>query len=172
MSSSQDIYCLDANVLIQAWQKYYSPTLCPSYWEILNDLGAAERIFMPAAVREEITRTEDDLADWVKQSDIPVQAVTGPIALALKRIYAHDKAHETLADNSRGRSLADPWVIATALATGACVVTKEEMVTAVNTSKIKIPNVCRNMGVRCINDFDFLAEMGARFSCQYNPKGG
>jgi hypothetical protein len=61
MSSSQQQYCLDANVLIQAWQKYYSMKLCPSYWDFLDDLGNANKIFLPEHVREEIVRTEDDL---------------------------------------------------------------------------------------------------------------
>lgn len=167
MSPSHKVYCLDANVLIQAWQKYYSPQLCPSYWEVLNDLGAAERIFLPQHVREEIVRTEDDLAAWVKGSDIPVQAVTGPITLALRQINEANPIHQTLSDNSKGRSLADPWVIATAMAMGACVVTKEELSKAVNDKKVKIPDVCRNMRVPCINDFQFLMEIDAKFFCQY-----
>ncbi len=62
--------------------------------------------------------------------------------------------HENLVDNTKGRSLADPWVIAHAINEKATVVTKEEKVTALNSNRIKIPNVCENMGVRWINDFD------------------
>lgn len=61
MSTSQQPYCLDANVLIQGWTKYYSPRFCPDYWTLLNELGKAGRIFIPEAVLAEITRTEDDL---------------------------------------------------------------------------------------------------------------
>ena len=43
---------------------------------------------------------------------------------------------------------------------------KEEKITAQNTTKIKIPNVCENMGVRWMNDFEFIAEVGMRFSCE------
>lgn len=163
MSPSQSQYCLDANVLIQAWQKYYSPQLCPSYWDMLSGLGVAQKIFLPYHVAEEITRTEDNLAEWLKGSRIPVRAVTEPVTLALRAIYQANPIHQTLV--ARGRSLADPWVIATAMSYGACVVTKEEMITAENSTKVKIPNVCQNMGVRCINDFEFLQEVSARFSC-------
>lgn len=163
MSHSQQRYCLDANVLIQAWQKYYSPTLCPSYWEVLNQLGAEGIIFLPYNVAEEITRTEDDLADWLRSSRIEVYHIDEQVGLALKEVFKNP-IHQTLV--ARGRSLADPWVIATAIASGACVVTKEEMITAQNTTKVKIPNICLNMGVRCINDFEFLVEVSARFSCE------
>lgn len=46
MSEISNTYCLDANVLIQAWQKYYSPVLCPDYWKILDSLGSEGRIFI------------------------------------------------------------------------------------------------------------------------------
>lgn len=47
MSTQQQKYCLDTNVLIQAWQKYYSPKICPSYWDVLNRLGIENKIFIP-----------------------------------------------------------------------------------------------------------------------------
>ena len=72
MSTKANKYCLDANVLIEAWQKYYSPQIFPDYWEILIGLGDKELIFVPEAVFEEITRTEDDLSKWLKNSKIPV----------------------------------------------------------------------------------------------------
>jgi hypothetical protein len=47
----------------------------------------------------------------------------------------------------------------------AVVVTKEEKLTAANSDKVKIPNVCEAMNVRCITDFEMLAELGIKFSC-------
>jgi hypothetical protein len=156
-------YCLDANVLIQAWQKYYSSTLCPDYWRILSQLGTEGRIFLPKNVYEEIVRTEDDLSSWLKQSNIPIYNIDSEVTQCLSRIYAADPMHVQLVDNTRQRSLADPWVVAHAMKEKACVVTKEEKVTTGN--RIKIPNVCDKMGVRWINDFELAAELGLRFSC-------
>jgi len=48
--NASNFYCLDANVLIQAWQKYYSPEICPEYWDNLIELGRKGRIFIPNAV--------------------------------------------------------------------------------------------------------------------------
>jgi hypothetical protein len=163
----QQNYCLDANVLINAWNKYYSPRFCPDYWKLLDHLGEQARIFLPQMVFEEITRTEDDLCNWLKSSKIPVHSITEPVAQCLKEIYAADPLHVYLVDNTKQRSLADPWVIAHALHEGACVVTKEEKVTAVNSARIKIPNVCDNMKVRWINDFQFVEELGILFSCAF-----
>jgi hypothetical protein len=73
---ASDNYLLDANVLIQAWQKYYSPKLCPDYWERLNELGSKGIISLPEMVYEEISRTEDDLSAWLKKSNIKKVKIT------------------------------------------------------------------------------------------------
>lgn len=83
----------------------------------------------------------------------------------MRDIYAANPLHKYLVDNTKQRSIADPWVIAHALNENACVVTKEEKVTVPNTNRIKIPNVCENVGIRWINDFEFVVELNIQFSC-------
>lgn len=165
MNLTENIYCLDSNVLIQAWQKYYSPKYCPSYWDVLNDLGREDKIFIPSMVYDEIVKTDDDLSDWLKASNIKVKPITSDVTKILTSIYAADPNHKHLVDNKKGRSLADPWVIAHAIKEDAIVVTKEEMVTAINSTKIKIPNVCDNMGVQWINDYAMVEKLGLTFNC-------
>lgn len=165
MSTLATTYCLDANVLIQAWQKYYNPKFCPEYWNVLIELGKQCKIFIPEYVYEEIVRTDDDLSKWLKSSGIPVKKITEGVANCLKSIYSTNPIHVNLVDNTKARSLADPWVIAHAMSENATVVTKEEKVTALNSKKIKIPNVCDNMGVRWINDFEFIDELKINFKC-------
>ena len=172
MSSSSHIYCLDANVLIQAWQKYYAPDICPDYWEILNKLGSQGRIFIPEEVKNEIVvtddekKTEDDLSKWLKRSTIPIHKPTEQVIKCWQNILQAHPLHKLLVDNIKGRSLADPWVISHALDKSATVVTKENPEIAMNTKRIKIPNVCDNMGIRWIDDFTFIKELGLKFSCQ------
>lgn len=166
MSQAINKYCLDSNVLIQAWQKYYSPNYCQSYWDVLNDLGNQGIIFIPEMVYEEITRTDDDLSEWLKSSMIEVKTIDAEVTNCLKNIYSADSNHKHMVDSKKGRSLADPWVIAHAMKEQAIVVTKEEKITAINSNKIKIPNVCDKMNVRWINDFEFVAELNIQFTCK------
>ena len=158
-------YCLDANVLIQAWQKYYNPKFCPDYWNVLIELGKKGKIFIPEMVSIEIIRTEDELSKWLRTSKIPIIKINEPTTKCLQNIYKTNSSHKTLVDSSKNRSIADPWVIAHAIHENATVVTKEEKVTASNSNKIKIPNVCDNMGVRWINDFQFIDELKINFNC-------
>src|SRR5690606_26991853 len=116
---------------IQAWQKYYSPFLCPDYWEIMNTLGDQGRIFIPEEVRGEIVVSgdnqdrEDDLSAWLKGSSIPVEKPTEEVIKCWKNILESNPMHKLLVDSAKGRSLADPWVIAHAMNKNATVVTKE-----------------------------------------------
>jgi hypothetical protein len=87
------------------------------------------------------------------------------VTICLQQIYSTDPNHKNLVDNTKARSLADPWIIAHALHESATVVTKEEKITALNSNKIKIPNVCENMNVRWMNDFEFVHEMDIKFKC-------
>ena len=81
---------------------------------------------------------------------IPIKEVDGQVANYLRDIYAANPLHKYLVDNTKQRSLADPWIIAHAIKEKACVVTKEEKVTAPNTTRIKIrlTTVIRKNGIR------------------------
>lgn len=166
MSITKTTYCLDTNVLIQAWQKYYSPKICPDYWDLLNYLGTQNIIFIPEMVYDEIIKTDDDLSNWLKASKIPRKKIDERVVKCLQDIYSADPNHKFLVDNTKARSLADPWVIAHALRENATVVTKEEKVTALNSTKIKIPNVCEKMNVTWMNDFQLIEELGIKFRCE------
>jgi len=167
MIFQENIFCLDTNVLIQAWQNYYSPLFCPDYWDILNQLGKKGSIFIPQAVYDEVERTDDELLEWLKSSSIPIKRMDGAVTNCLQEIYLKNELHKYLVDNTKQRSLADPWVIAHAIKEKATVVTKDEKVTALNSKRIKIPNVCDNMGIRWINDFQFIKELDLKFSCTF-----
>lgn len=160
------LYCLDSNFFIEAWNKYYSPDFCEGFWKILNEVGSSGTFYIPSHVKQEIFRVDDELKKWLASSKIVVKEVDENVTDCLKSIYAKDEKHIQLVDSVKGRSLADPWIIAHAMNDNAIVVTKEEKITDPSSGKIKIPNVCENMGVRWITDFDFIREIGIKFSCR------
>ena len=83
--------------------------------------------------------------------------------MALKGIYEVDPRNQRLTDTSRNRSMADPWVIAHAIAEQAVVVTKEEKILVPASSKVKIPNVCESMGIKYMQDYEFIKNVNIRF---------
>ena len=158
------LYCLDANVLIVPWQTYYAPEFCPSYWDVLDQLGQEKRLFIPGEVFTELEKTEDDLLDWVKKSHVPIVKTDTEVLNCLRAMYAANPVHKLLSDATSYRSMADPFVVAHAMKANACVVTKETKIEA-SMKKIKIPNVCENMGVPWINDFQLGRHFDIKLAC-------
>lgn len=155
-------YCLDTNALIQPWNSYYSMKLCPDYWSILDQLAHRKLIFCTTEVHREISRIDDELSKWIKLRSHLFRDVSDGVQQRLREVL---QKFPRLVDSTKDRSMADPWVIAHALAENATVVTKERA--SESPKRIKIPDVCDHFGVRWINDFQFVTEIGIRFSATH-----
>ena len=165
-NSNKQKYCLDTNFFIEAWNKYYSPDFCSDYWEIIDKLAKQGIVFITQEVKKEIDKGDDNLKNWLKDKPYIVKPIDENVQINLKKLYAKDKSHQYLANNIKNRSIADPWVIAHAMSENAVVVTKEYLSASNNPQKIKIPDVCENMHVKWLNDFDFIKEVNIKFSCK------
>ena len=159
MATSTSKYCLDTSALIQPWNSYYSIALCPQYWDLLHGLAQQRIVFCTQLVAREIEKEDDELAKWIKQRPFLFWDVTPNVQHNLRKILA---SHRELVDVKKDRSMADPWVIAHAMTENATVVTKEGFAPR----KIKIPDVCRDYGLRCIDDIEFVREIGITFTAQ------
>ena len=157
-------YCLDANVFIQAKNGPYDMDIVPSFWEFLDDQADAKAICSSKVVYEELAAGGDALADWAKarkdggmfvEPDGKIQAVFGDIADYVIEKYASHQAQHFLDG-------ADPWIIAQAKVRGDVVVTHEKLVNDEST-KVKIPNICVQFGVKYVDTYKMLRELGARF---------
>jgi len=151
-------YCFDTNVLIEPWNNYYSPKLCPNYWDVLENLIKQGTIFCTEEVYREISKVDDELYEWVKNNPSFIRTFNEDIQDKLRRIL---KVYPRLVDTKHDRSMADPWVIAHAWSEMATVVTKEMPTNSLRT--VRIPDVCKHFSIRCINDFQFLEEIGITF---------
>ena len=64
------LYLLDANVFIEAKNRYYGFNLCPGFWEwLITPNNVMVRVASIDKVKEEILEKEDELADWAKNLD-------------------------------------------------------------------------------------------------------
>ena len=152
-------YCLDTNVLIEAWNKYYSMSLCPSYWATLANLADKGIIFCTDEVKREIEKTDDGLHQWAKETPKLFREIDDEVQKQLTKILAK---YPKLVDTAKNRSFADPWVIAHAIVEKAVVVTKEEP-SEDKSKRIKIPDVCIALNIPWMNDFEFLSQIGIKF---------
>lgn len=62
------MFLLDTNVFIEAKNDYYDFSVAPGFWAWLTETHEQGEIASVAAVRSELLRQEDELADWVRTS--------------------------------------------------------------------------------------------------------
>ena len=62
-------YCLDTNVFIEPWNKFYSMQFTKGYWEILENFAREHIVFSPVEVKREIEKIDDDLLKWLKDKN-------------------------------------------------------------------------------------------------------
>lgn len=155
------IYCLDTNVFIEAWNKYYHKDFFGDYWRKLDDLAKVGEVFATEEVKREIGKIDDTLKEWLGERDYFFRKINDDVQACLGKVFENPE-HQRLVDATKQRPIADPWVIAHAMAEGAVVVTKEHFETN-TTKRIKIPNVCEAIGVEWIDDFEMVRRLGMQF---------
>jgi len=156
-------YLLDANVFIQGKNLHYGLDFCPAFWDWLIENNAANKVFSIEKVGDEIEAGGDELADWAAERGpdffLKPDSVILP-ALGSVSEWAASQDYEPAAVNTF-LQVADYYLIAQALAHHHTVVTHE--VAAASTKKIKIPNVCIGLDIKCMTPYEMLRRERARF---------
>ena len=156
-------YLLDANVFIQAKNLHYGLDFCPAFWDWLIAQNQAGQVFSIERVRDEIEAGADALAAWAAARGpgffiTPDSAVLP--ALASVSTWATGQQYEPAAV-STFLQVADYYLVAQALAHKHTVVTHE--IASTSKRRIKIPDVCIGLGVKCMTPFEMLRRERARF---------
>ncbi len=156
-------YLLDANVFIQAKNLHYGFDFCPAFWEWVDTENRNGKVFSVEKVGDEIEAGADELSVWAASHGagffLPADAAL-LTTLGRVSIWVAQQNYEPAAVNTF-LQVADYYLVAHALAHGHTVVTHE--VPSSSGRKVKIPNVCIGLGVRCITPFEMLRVERARF---------
>jgi len=156
-------FLLDANVFIEAKNRYYGFDICPGFWEWLINEESAGRVLSVAAVKDELIGRDDELSDWAKERSprffqAPDAPTLGPLATLSVWIQGQSYRSAAIAEFLDS---ADYFLIAYALAHGHTVVSHERPSNAVK--RVKLPEPCIAHGVEIINPFIMLRRSGCRF---------
>ena len=156
-------YLLDANVFIQAKNLYYGLDFCPAFWDWLIAHNKAGRVFSIEKVGDEVEGGGDELATWAADRGtgffVKPDAAMLP-ALGRVSAWATGQHYEPAAVNTF-LQVADYYLVAHALAHGHPVVTHE--IASTSTKKIKIPDPCIGLSIKCMTPFEMLRSERARF---------
>jgi hypothetical protein len=163
-------YLLDANVFIAAKNLHYGFDFCPAFWDWLIRENQAGRVFSIERVQDELATVEDPLAEWAGQRAdgffLPLEEAALP-ALGAVAEWVNGHASYTPAAKSTFLQLADYYLVAQALAGGHVVVTHEQPASSVH--RVKIPNVCLGLKIKCMNPYGMLRKERARFVLAPRP---
>jgi hypothetical protein len=151
-----NLFCLDTSALIEPWHRRYPMDVFPSFWDRLDQWIDGGRAIAPDEVLREIAKVDDDLHTWAKQRAALFRPPEADVQKAVKAIL---RDYPRLVDSKRGRSIADPWVIAQAQVASAAVVTEEQRSTG---SSPRIPDVCDSLGLQYTNVLGLIREMGLK----------
>ena len=156
-------YILDANVFIQAKNLHYGMDFCPAFWDWLIKENGKQRVFSIEKVQDEILAGNDELGDWAKSRDSGFFLKPDALMLpALQRVstWAATAGYDQAAV-STFLQIADYYLVAYALAHKHVVVTHE--VPGASTKRIKIPDACIALDIKCMTPFEMLRKERARF---------
>lgn len=146
-------YIIDACALINACHNYsMTSQFFSRVWKIFDDMISKGELISSSEVLDELR--EDKLAAWAKQHKecfLPLDKTIQEKATEVLKRYP-----KLIQMRSVRNSNADPFLIATAIVNEGTLVTDERLGNE-SQGQIKIPNVCRNESIPCINLQEFIS---------------
>lgn len=148
------VYSVDSSALIHAYRRIYRPKNFGFVWEGFDKLIAEGRFKSSIEVYNELQKKDDELFAWCKERKeamfVEIDDTTQEIVALIMA------AHPKLVDTAKGRSGADPFVMALAAST------KPQMwvVTEEYPGKERIPDVCNAQNIDHCGVADLIEKEG------------
>ena len=171
-------YLLDSDTFIAAKNGYYGTDFAPGYWQALIRHHDAGRVFSVDRVRTELMRpeTQDEIMGWIDFDLSPARddafflRTDGEAVVArygalvdweVNRAHSDSTPYYRPAAVAKFAGTADGWLVAYAAEHGMTLVSQEAMEDTTR-KDVPIPSLCRQAGVRVIDTFEMLRELGVR----------
>jgi hypothetical protein len=149
-------YAVDTSSLLDGYIRLYAPDVFPSVWAHIDILITSGDLRAPEEVLKELSKKDDKAHAWArKRKDNLFVPLDTEIQIAVADVL---EKHPKLVKEQKIQSAADPFVIALARIKKCAVVTAERL--SGSLQKPKIPDVCRDLGVKCIGVLQMLRESG------------
>lgn len=150
-------YVIDSSIWIRIG-KNHPPDIFVDFWRQLDTSIAAGELCSPEEVLHELERGTDDLPGLLRQRSGLFAPLDDSLMAGVSDVM---RECSDLADLTAERNRADPFVVALAKILPATVVTGERPRRG-PTGRRRIPDACQHLGVRWLDWFDFLREVGWR----------
>lgn len=162
-----NIYSIDTNVFLDIWcppeGNIYSKERMPELWQYIEKLVDEGRIIATKEVYDElIEHASSELKSWLEEHKTIFKISEQQIGFAdniINNVYAKYKNGY----KPELKDAADPFVVAIALTCNATVLTQEQRQDPHDPAQVngpKIPTVCSEYNVACVNLEEFIAKEG------------
>ncbi|AYD90972.1 DUF4411 family protein [Actinomyces sp. 2119] len=158
------MYLVDANVLIEAKNRYYAFDIAPGFWTWLEHAHEQGTVFSIEKVGEELRRGDDELAEWAEKHRMffhPIDDKAVPFFAPLS-VWAQSQNFKQSALDEFSSDAADYLLVAHAAAY-SCTLVTHEVAGSGSLKKVKIPDACRALDVTWVSTFEMLRRTGVSF---------
>ncbi|MFO0681019.1 MAG: DUF4411 family protein [Sandaracinus sp.] len=156
-------HLLDANAFITAKNTHYGLDFCPGYWDWIVREHATGKVASVEKVGDELAAVADDLSAWAAALPTsffvrPDQTALPALAKVRSWVVAQGFSPAAILDFEQS---ADYYLVSQALAGHHSVVTYE--LPSGSKKRVKIPDVCIGLGIKCLQPHQMLRIERARF---------
>lgn len=149
------MYSLDSSGLLDGMIRYYPPENFPGIWARIDEMIAASELKACEMVQVEMQRRDDEVLAWMQARPALILHLDEGRQRIVRDLL---RDYPRLVDERRGRSGADPFVIAVAVQNRCPVITGEKP--SGNLEKPRIPDVCRALGIETMTFLDLIRQKG------------
>lgn len=164
-------YLLDSNIYINFYDRYYRHNLFPSFWLSFSGIVNKNVVIPNIVVNEQYQ--DEWFVEWLQQNFQGSKLDHRQFAKEWGEVLLHIKNSNLYTDgalnSARGwanERIADPWLIAIAKRENLTIVTDENKNINLNPNSpskaAKIPDICEDLGIRCIKMNEYFTEIGLR----------
>lgn len=157
--STQEYYVIDSSSLIEL-NRMNPMDIYESVWKNLEVLLENGFLISPEEVMKEVSKKDDELRDWAKQHKKMFIQLD---EFQIQKVIEIQSKYPSFVDPDKENPVADPFVIALALEKDPqqtiipiekkrIVVSEEKL----RGNKIKIPYVCQQYDIECIDVFELF----------------
>lgn len=165
-------YLLDSNFFLDSSLRYYQFDFFPDFWNWIKYKTQNSSIKTIKKVKQELDKKDDFISGFIRElpkdffiDEIKYLENYAQVIQSSQNMDFNPSAKEKFAQGHR----ADAWLLAVAQRDNFIVVSNEKMPNKKEKKNIKIPRMCVELKIQCIDIFDFIKEQKLEFCIKNMP---
>lgn len=165
-------YLFDTNFFLDSDLRYYSHTFFGEFWDLVRHFGKKDNFKSIKKVKKELTQKDDWISEFAQTlphnffiDETKYMESYAKVIKHSQTLNVGDLAKERFADENK----ADAWLVAVALKDKYTIVSNEKFIDDKERKNIKIPRICKELKIECMDIFSFIEENNIEFGIK-KPK--